>query len=352
MRDEGRGLRAGAGAEGPASWFEVTAALVAGFAAAVFAWLFRSATLLPPGFFDALAIAAIGFGAAPLAARTLGAPAAPVARGVGLAAGAFLAALSLVPPFERAAPPLAAWILGGALLQAATRAKRNGLVLTALGVVLVAIGCGIAWVAASSWPEPTRLRATVIAAGGLAALGLLARRWLVARHPALAPSPAGILVGATIAATYVAYRPLVAGKVSNLPLYEWTLGVGVAALLLGRLRRSARDASVPDAWTGSARKHAQDAPPAYDMRMPPLAAAIQRYLESGQGIEEYRMAMLRGAPHAPPSFRKTLQGLTAVQARGRASRQARAARMAAHDELIRSLERPHGDPTTVVRPHP
>lgn len=348
MADEGRGR--GLGAEGErASWFEVIAALAAGGVAAVFALLFRSATLLPPGVFHALAIAAVGFGAAPLAARALGAPGAPLVRGVGLAGGAFAAALSLVPPFERAAPSLAAWILGGALLQASTRARRNAVVLSALGVALVALGCAIAWYAAPSWPETTRLRATIAAAGVLAAMGLLGRRYLVRRHPSLAPSPAGILLGATIAATYVAYRPLVAGKVANLPLYEWTLGVGVAALLLGRLRRSARDASVPDAWSGTARKHAQDAPPAYDARMPPLAAAIQRYLESGQGFEEYRMAMLRAAPHAPPTFRKTLQGMTPLMGRGRAGKGAKAERLRVHGHL---MEQVHGEPTPAVRTHP
>lgn len=348
MVDEGGGRGPGAEAE-RASWFEVTAALVAGGVAAVFAFLFRSATLLPPGVFDALAIAAVGFGAAPLAARALGPPAAPLIRGAGLAGGAFVAALSLVPPFERAAPPLAAWILGSALLQASTRAKRNAVVLASLGMVLVAIGCAIAWYAAPSWPETTRLRATIVAAALLAALGLVGRRWAARHHPSLAPSPAGVLVGATIAVTYVAYRPLVAGKVANLPLYEWTLGVGVAALLLGRLRRSARDASVPDAWSGTARRHAQDAPPAYDARMPPLAAAIQRYLESGQGFEEYRMAMLRAAPHAPPTFRKTLQGMTPLTGRGRAGKGAKTERLRVHGQL---MEQVHGEPTPAVRAHP
>lgn len=333
----------------PASWPEAIAALVAGATAATFAFLFRSATLLPAGVFVGGALAALGFGAAPLAARLAGPSAAPLARGAGLAGGAFAAALSLVPPFERAAPPLAAWILGAALLQAATRAKRNGIVLWAIGLVLLAIGCAVAWIASSSWPETARLRATIAAAGALAALGLAGRRSLARRHPALAPSPAGVLVGATIAATYVAYRPLVAAQVANLPLYEWTLGVGVAALLLGRLRRSARDASVPDAWSGTARKHAQDAPPAYDPRMPALAAAIQRYLESGQGFEEYRIAMLRGAPHAPPTFRKALQGLTPLPGRGRAAKGAKAERLRAHDRLMEQL---HGDPTPAVRPHP
>ncbi|HET6404843.1 MAG TPA: hypothetical protein VFH78_09360 [Candidatus Thermoplasmatota archaeon] len=332
--------------------FEAGAALVAGLAAGGVAVAFRSATLLPAGFFDGLAAACVGLGAAPLASRHLGAPAAPLTRGVGLALGALLVASSLVPPFERAAHPLVAWILGGALLQAGTRATRNGIVLSSLGVVLVGVGCAIAWYAATAVPEPERLRWTLAGAATLAALGLVARRLLARRAPRLAPAPAGILLGATLAATYVGYRPLVAGEVGNLPLYEWTLGVGVAALLLGRMRRSARDASVPEAWTGSARRHAQDAPPVYDPRMPALAAVVQRYLESGEGFAEYRAALLRAAAHAPPTFRKTLEGMNAVQARGRASKRARADRLAAHQQLMEILERTHGHPTPAVRTHP
>ena len=337
----------------PPTRFEAGAALLAGVVAAAFAFVFRSATLLPAGFFDGLAIAALGFGAAALASRLLGEPAAPIARGVGLAGAALLVAASLVPPFDRAAPPLVAWILGGALLQAAPRAKRNGAVFGALGLVLVIGGCGIAWYAAPAWPETARLRATVVAAALLAILGLLARRGLARRSPGLAPAPAGVLIGATLAATYVAYRSLVAGRVANLPLYEWTLGVGVAALLLGRLRRSASDASVPEAWTGTARRHTQDALPAYDTRMPPLAAAIQRYLESGKGFEEYRMAMARASPHAPATFRKALQGMSAVPSpRGRGAKAATAARLAAHQALMQGLELRHGDPAPPLRPHP
>ena len=329
--------------------FEAAVALVAGLVGAAIALAFRRATLVPPGFFDGAAVAALGIGAAPFAARWLGEAAAPASRGLGLAAGALLAAGATVPPFDRAALPLAAWVLGGALMQAATRAERNGLVLASLGVVLVALGCAVAWHAASAWPESARLRATVVAAGALAGALLVVRARIARRAPRLAPSPAGILLVAALVSSYVAYRPLVAGEVENLPLYEWTLGVGIAALLLGRLRRSARDASVTDAWSGDARRHAQDATPLYDPRMPPLAAAVQRYLESGQGFEEYRATMLLAAPHAPPSFRKALQGMSAVQGRGRASKGARAARADAHDRLMELL---HGDPAPAVRPHP
>lgn len=332
--------------------FEVGAALVAGLAGAIVALVVRSKTLLPAGFFDAFGVAALGFGAAPLAHRYLGAPAATLARGLGLAAAALFSMGALVPPFDGAALPLVAWTLGAALVQASTRAQRNGIVFAALGVVLLLAGCALAWFVAPAWPETARLRGTVVAAGALSLVLLTIRLRVARRRPKLAPSPVGLLLGATLAATYVAYRPLVSGQVANLPLYEWTLGVGVAVLLLGRLRRAARDASVPEAWSGQARRHEQDAAPAYDARMPALAAAIQRYLESGQSFEEYRAAMLRAAPHAPPAFRKTLQGMTAVQGRGRGKDAARASRLAAHDQLMKTMELSHGEPAPAVRPHP
>ncbi|HVM45617.1 MAG TPA: hypothetical protein VM582_06750 [Candidatus Thermoplasmatota archaeon] len=332
---------------------ETAASLVAGLAAALVAWLFRGATVVPAGVFDGIAVAALGLGAAPLAARALAPAAAPVARGAGLAAASVVAAAALLPPFDRAALPLAAWVLGGALLQASTRARRNGVVLASVGVLLLLLGCAVAWQAASAWPETQRLRLTVVASAALVLAGLALRLRLARRAPALAPSPAGVLVGAALAVTYVAYRPLVAGQVANLPLYEWTLGVGVAVLLLGRLRRSARDASVAEAWSGTARRHAQDAAAAYDPRMPPLAAAIQRYLESGEGFDDYRAAMTRAAPHASPAYRKALQGMSAVQARGRGSKAARGTRLAAHQELMDKLkELPHGEPAPGLRAHP
>jgi hypothetical protein len=83
--------------------------------------------------------------------------------------------------------------------------------------------------------------------------------------------------------------------------------------------------------------------------MPPLAAAIERYLETGQGFEEYRAAMMRGAPHAPAPFRKALQGATPVPGKGRAGKAARAERLRVHDETMEKL---HGDPTAPVRAHP
>lgn len=337
----------------PPNAVESTAALLAGVVGSAIAFVFRGATLLPPGFFDALALAALGLGVSPLAHRLMGPPAATLARGAGFAAAALVATIALVPPFDRAALPLAAWALGGALVQASTRARRNGVVFGALGVALLALGCALAWTVSPTWPETARLRATIVAAAALAAIALLVRLVVARRSPRLAPSPVGLLLGATLATTYVGYRPLVASQVDNLPLYEWTLGVGVAVLLLGRLRRAAHDASVPEAWSGQARRHRQDAAPAYDLRMPPLAAAIQRYLEEGQGFEEYRAAMQRAAPHAPPAFRKALQGARPVTGRGRAGKAARAERLRVHDELVKGLETDrHGEPTPPLRSHP
>lgn len=296
-----------------------------------------------------MAAALLAWGLSPLAHRYLGPTASPILRGLGLAVGAVLIAGALVPPFDRGAPALAAWIMGGALLQASSKATRIVGVPAALGILLVAFGCVAAWLVAGAWPEGARLRAAVAGGGALAAAGLLARWWLVKKAPRLAPSPAGILVVAALSAGYVAYRPLVAGRVANLPLYEWTLGAGAAVLLLGRLRRSARDASVPEAWTGEARRHRSDAIPSYDPRMPALAAAVSRYLDTGEGFEEYRASLLRAAPHAAPSFRKALQALPPVQGRGRSAKTARAERLARHQRL---MELHHGEPAPAVRTHP
>lgn len=331
--------------------FEATASAIAGLAAASIALLFRSRTLVPPGFFDGLAAVALGFALAPSAHRYLAAPAATLSRTLGLAVGALVAGRGLVVPFDYGALPLAAWILGAGAMQAGTRAKRNGIVLHAVGLVLLLVGCVVAWLIAAMWPETTRMRLAVLGAALTAAVALLVRAWLMRRAPKLAPSPVGILLVAALGATYVAYRPLVAASVANLPLYEWTLGVAVAVLLLGRVRRAARDSAVGEAWTGDTRKHAQDAAPAYDPRMPPLAAAIQRYLDRGEGFGEYRAAMLRAAPYAPPSFRKALQGAEAVQGRGRAAKAARAERLRAHEALLNELIQ-HGDTAPAVRPHP
>lgn len=333
--------------------FEWSVALAAGIVVAVGAILLRSATLLPPGFFDGVAAASIGFGAAPLAHRLLGAPAAPLARGAGLALAAVPTSAALVPPFDRAALPLACWMVGGALLAASVRARRQKPVPAAVGALLVLVGAAAAWAAAETWPESARLRWAIGAAGALAAVGLAARLVVARKAPRLAPSPVGVLLVAALLAAYLGYRPLVATRVANLPLYEWTIGVGIAALVLGRLRRSARDDAVPEAWTGEARRHTEDARAAYDPRMLPLAHVIDRYLETGEGFEEYRRALARGAPHAPDRFRKALQGAAPVQGRGR--KQARKERGAAHAALMSllSTEVPdHGDTPAPVRAHP
>lgn len=327
---------------------ETVAAAIAGTAFATGALLVRKATLVPAGFFDGAALVAAAWGLSLLLHRAAGPAAVTLARGASLAIGGILATTTLAPPFDSAALPLAAWILGGALLQA--RATRWSAVLAGAGVTFLAMGLAVAWLAAGGWPEPLRLRGALVAAAALATAGLVARLVLLRRRPRLAPSPMGVLLFAAIASVYVAYRPLVATRVANLPLYEWTLGVGVAALMLGRLRRTARDASVTEAWTGSARRHRHEAVPAYDPRMSPLATIVQRYLDTGDGFEEYRAALLRLAPRAAPPFRKTLQGARPVQGRGRAGKAARRERLATHDAMMELLEHGHAEPH--LRPDP
>lgn len=327
---------------------ESSAAATAGVAFAIGAILVRSATVVPAGIFDGAAVVSLAWGVSLVVHRVVGAAAATILRGASLAAGAVLGTITLAPPFDGAALPLAAWLVGGALLQA--RALRWGALLAGAGLTFLAMGVAAAWVASPSWPEAARLRAALAASAALSLTGLAARLVLLRRRPRLAPSAVGVLLFAAIASIYVAYRPLVATRVANLPLYEWTLGVGAAMLMLARLRRTARDAAVAEAWTGSGHKHRHEPTPAYDPRMAPLATVVQRYLDTGDGFEEYRAALLRLAPGAPPPFRKTLQGARPVQGRGRAGKAARRDRLATHDALMELTDHGHAQPH--VRSHP
>lgn len=331
------------------SWFDATAAAIAGVAFAIGAVAARRATLLPSGFFDALAIVCLALGLSVLAHRLVSAAAATLLRGAGLAVATLLTCAALVTPFERAGPPLAAWIAGGAMLQAATRARRSGIVLHSLGLILLAAGGAAAWVLAPGFPEAARLRWATLAVGALWAAGLAARAMLLrSKHRAWAPGPLGILLVSALACVYVAYRPLVGTKVANLPLYEWTLGVSAALLLLGRMRRQARDDAVPEAWSSESRRHTQDVVPAYDARMGPIAAAIHRYLDRGEGFDDYVKALARAGEGAPAAYRKALQGLRPVPPRARGGARER---RATHDALMTLLqtEAAHGHAPPALR---
>lgn len=316
---------------------EAAAWLVAGLAFAVALLVFRTATILPAGLFDGTAAALVAIGAAPLAHRRLGAAAGTILRGAGLVAATLLITASLVAPWDRAAPPLAVLIAGGALLQAA-----RGRAMAIAGGVVLAAGWALGWWLSSDFPEPGRLKvALLLAAAGAVAL-LALRAWLVRTgHDALAPGPAGLLAGVAVGATYLAYRSLVAGHVGNLPLYEWSLGVALSLLLLARIRRGAREGESPEAWSSEARRHAQDSTPLYDARMGPLAAVLARYLETGAGFEEYRATLERAAPEAAPRVRAILARPLVPEGRSRAARrEAAAQRLAAHKAALEAIETP------------
>lgn len=339
----------------PPGKVEATAAAIAGPAFAGSCLFLRDATLLPAPVLDAAAAVLVAVGLAPLAHRRLDAAAATMVRAAGLAGAALLLSRALVPPFDRAMLPVAAWMLGAGLLQAATRMRRP-LLPTGAGLALLAGGWAGALLAAPSFPEPGRLRVALLVAGPAALAGLALRAGLLrGRWRALAPMPVGILLVVALGTAYASYRPLVADRLANLPLYEWTLGVGVASLLLTRLRRQAREHEAPEAWSGAARRHAQDVAPAYDARMGPVAAVLQRYLDTGDGFEEYRAALLRAAPLAPPAYGRAVQALRATQGRPR-SRAARDARLAAHRDVLAALQNrtevSHGIPTPRVRENP
>lgn len=322
---------------------ESTAMAVAGLAFGLAILLLRGATPLPAGLFDAGAALLAGFGLAPLLHRRAGALWGTLLRGAGVAAATLLLARSLVAPFDAAGFPAALLVAGGTLLQARARSGRGGLALDAAGLVLLAAGWGVAWWQAPVFPEPQRLRLALLLALPALALGLVLRALALRRgYHALAPMPVGILLASLLAAVYLSYRALVAQQVGNLPLYEWTLGVGVAALLLARLRRHARAQEVPEAWESDARRHAQDVSPLYDARMAPLAGAVSRYLDTGEGYEAYQAALRRVSPSAP--YRKALESVRPVPpARGRAARRsARARRLEAHRALLLTLRNERG----------
>jgi hypothetical protein len=312
------------------------AAAVAGPAFAGAVEVFRGATFVPAGVFDGVAAALVAFGLSLLLHRRFGGTAATLLRGAGLVVSALLMTASLTAPWDRAAPPLALLLAGGALLQAGARPKASAAWTWAGGAVLAA-AVAIGLFVAPDFPEPTRLRLTLVL-GAIAAAGLLAaRRWLLANgHEALAPSPAGLLAGAAVGATYLGYRELVAQRVGNLPLYEWSLGVLLSLLLLSRLRRGAREDETPEAWTSEARRHAQAPIPLYDARMGPLAAALARYLETGEGFEQYRAAL-----GPSPRLDAILPAPIVPHKRGRAARrEAYQQRLAAHRAALEAVTPP------------
>lgn len=330
--------------EGP-GLVEAVAAAIAGPAFAGSALFLRRATLLPPEIFDATAAVLATWGLSPLLHRRRGRAAATLLRGAGLALGVALLAGSLVPPFDRAVIPVLLLVVAGTLLQAHARLPRPQPALFLGGFALLAAAWGAAFWGAPLLPEPVRLRVAIVLGGAATLAGLLWRRHALRRGwRVLAPTPVGVLLVAKLGASYLSYRGLVAAHLANLPLYEWTLGVGLSTLLLTRLRRQAREHEVPEPWESEARRHAQDVAPLYDERMAPLASAIQRYLRSGEGFDAYRDALAR-AHGAPPAYHEALAALQPVpQPRRRMQRaEAERARLAAHERLVSTLNEHRGN---------
>lgn len=327
----------------PPGKVEATAVAIAGPAFAASLLFLRHATAFQPGVFDGAAALCVALGLAPWAHRKWGAFAATSVRGVGLAIGVLLSASALVAPFYSAVAPAAIAIVGGTLLQGNARRAKPSPGIESGGVALLAAAFGLALVISSSFPEPGRLRVTLLFCALAAAAGLALRR--VARaigYGELAPMPLGILLVATLGGVYLGYRALVGEHVANLPLYEWTLAASAATLLLARLRRKAKEHAAPDAWSANARRHAQDVRPVYDERMAPLAAAIGRWLERGDAFDEYRAALGAQGIRVPDSISALSGG------RGRSARRESASqRLAAHESLLRALPRgpPHGNAT-------
>lgn len=330
---------------------EATALAVAGPAFAASLLLLRGTTDLATGVFDAGAAVLVAVGLAGWAHRLRGAAVATGVRGAGLLVGLGLLSTALVPPFYAGVGPAAVALVGGTLLQANARRARPTLALDSAGVACLALAFGLGLFVAGDFPEPNRLRLALVVVLTATVAGLALRRVLLERgHAWLAPMPLGILLVSTLGGVYLSYRTLVREHVENLPLYEWTLAAAAAWLLLARLRRRAKEREVAGAWTGLARRHAQDVRPVYDARMGPLAAAIGRYLEQGVGYDAYREAMLRAgaSPAMLDAMPRGPQGRTRA-----ARREAAKARLEAH-ERIRSTNQsgPLGSPQRPVRPNP
>jgi hypothetical protein len=332
---------------------ESIALAVAGPALALSLLLLRGATLAPPALFDAGALVLATWGLSPFAHRKLGAFWATLLRGLGIAGAVLVLANALAAPYDAAGFPVALLVLGASVLQARARSGAGGLVADALGLALLAAGWGFSFWLSDGFPEPARLRFALFLAAPVALVGLVLRALALRRGwHVLAPMPVGILLAAALAGSYLGYRGLVAGTVANLPLYEWTLGAFFAALLLARLRRHARAAEVPEAWESDARRHAQDVAPLYDARMAPLAAAVSRYLDTGDGFDAYRATMRRAGDAAP--YRKALEQARPVPpGRGRAARPAALRRAEAHRALLQTLRGPtHGTAPPALRKDP
>lgn len=328
---------------------EASALLVAGLAFAASLVLLRGSTGLAAGVFDAGAAVLVGVGLAGWAHRLWGAAVATGVRGAGLLAGVALLSTALVPPFFGAVGPAALVVVGGTLLQANARRERASLTLDSLGMACLALAFALGLLVSGDFPEPGRLRLTLVVVLGATVAGLALRRLAIDRgYAALAPMPLGILLVGTLGGVYLSYRTLVREHVANLPLYEWTLAAAGAGLLLARLRRRAKECETSDAWTGAARRHAQDIRPVYDERMGPLAAAVGRWLERGEGYDAYRAAMLAAGATVPPEP-------PSAHARTRASRrEAAKARLDAHEALLAKLTNTpsgpsHGIPQRPVR---
>lgn len=317
----------------PPGKVEATALAIAGPAFALSLLFLRQAIAFAPGIFDATAAVLVAVGLAPWAHRLRGAAAGTLVRGLGLALAGPLVAKSLVPPFFSAVLPATVAVVGGAILQANARRKAPSLLVDTLGVTLLAVALGLALLV-GGFPEPDRLRLTLVVVAAATGAGLAVRRALLrTSHADLAPMPLGILLVSAIGAIYLSYRGLVRDRVANLPLYEWSLAAAAGLLLLARLRRRAKDREVADAWSAAARRHAQDVRPVYDARMGPLAAVVGRWLEQGVGFDEYRAAMSSHGARVPDGV-ATLHG-----GRTRASRrEAVAQRLAAHDAALRSID--------------
>lgn len=334
---------------------EATALAVAGPAFALSLLFLRGTTDLDARVFDGGAAVLVAAGLASWAHRLWGAAWGTILRGAGLGIGVLLVAPSLVPPFFSGVLPVLVAIAGGTLLQANARRARPTVSQDSAGVVLIGVAFALALLVSGDFTEPGRLRLALVVVVGVAIAGLALRRAAVEKgYAALAPMPLGILLVSALGGVYLSYRTLVREHVANLPLYEWTLAALASSLLLARLRRRAKERETSEAWTAAARRHAQDVRPIYDARMGPVAAAVARYLERGEGFQPYREAMLHAAGPRPPAALVAALDEAPKGATGRsraAKKAARSSRLAAHELILGSIERgpPHGEPQPRVR---
>jgi hypothetical protein len=103
-----------------------------------------------------------------------------------------------------------------------------------------------------------------------------------------------VIVLGALAVGYVLARPSLGGVVPHLAILEFPVGMAVVAALLAlALWPDGKRAPPPAPW----RRHEQVVRRLPDPAAAPLVAAVERYLETGEGAEEAADVLAAGMGH-------------------------------------------------------